>query len=121
MRHPVVARDVLIGVVGGAAVGFLFQIRNWSAVVNNGVWFTPSLDTLLSIQHTVAVILSTLASLVNLALATFCFLVLARVLVRKQWVAALIVWSLFVVVNAGQFGFDAAITTTHTCSVQPSI
>jgi hypothetical protein len=113
----VVTRDVLSGVVIGAAGGLLFQIRSWIALVHSGVWITPALETLLGIRHTFGVILSELGYLVYLALGTFCFLFLARVLVRKEWLAALLVFSFYVPVGAAQFGFEWGITMTYVVQV----
>ena len=102
---PVVARDVLIGLLFGLASGVLFQAREWIAQTTAGIWFTPNLTTLIGARHAFGEVLQGVVDSISFAFVVFCFLFLARVLLRKDWVAGVVLVAVYGVVGASRVQF----------------
>ncbi len=97
VRDAVVGRDVLFGVAVGVAVAVL--IRSTEPLAGNTVVW-PSIDLMLGTRSTVGEILTRALYATRTALFMVLLLVLFRVVVRKQWAAALAFVLLFAGLNA---------------------
>ena len=90
VRDAVVGRDVLVGAVVGAATGVLGEfVGLW--MKRSGAW-APDLgkvETLMGARATLALCLSIVPHAIRETLFFFFLIFLFRVLLRKQWLAAI--------------------------------
>jgi hypothetical protein len=96
VRDRVVGRDVLFGVAIGVAVAVLIRAIE-SLAGSSIVW--PSIDLLLGTRSTMGEILTRGLYAIRTALFMVLLLVLLRVVVRRQWAAALAFVLLFSMLN----------------------
>jgi len=100
-RDPVVGRDVLIGTLTGIGWTFTRQVKE-AATARLGLPPTlnsPELVSLLGARFGASRILGFLISAVFWALAIFFLLFLLRLVLRKEWLAAAAVVTIFVVLE----------------------
>ncbi|HEY6390740.1 MAG TPA: hypothetical protein VIX89_05660, partial [Bryobacteraceae bacterium] len=109
-RDPLVARDVLIGLLVGLGYDLVFAASN-ALEMGSGVASTAStyLDSLLGIQPTTGIILNRLSIGLTVALLFFLLFFVIRVIFRKEWLAG-IVFVLFFVLTRGFDSTNPAIT-----------
>jgi serine/threonine-protein kinase len=99
LRDPLVGRDLLIGALAGLAIGVIYHLTNlapaWlgmppvSPYVN---WVTP----LTEVRHLVYVLINGFRNSVISAMALLCFLLLMRVILRRQRLAVVALFLLLV-------------------------
>lgn len=94
-RDPVVGRDVLFGVALGVAIALLLQ----GTQAGGGIIF-PSVDLLLGARSSANEILTQGLYAIRNALLMVFLLAMLRVLLRRQWAAALAFIVLFTALNA---------------------
>jgi hypothetical protein len=102
-RDPVVGRDVLIGALTGISWTFFFYQLREAVIARFGLPPNPgsflSLVSLLGARFGASGILDDLVRAVFWALAMFFLLFLLRLVLRKEWLAAAAVVSIFVVLE----------------------
>jgi hypothetical protein len=96
VRDPIVGRDVLVGVALGVAVALL--IRSTMLLAGDTEWGPTEL--LLGVRSIAGLIVMMALYAVRTALFFFFLLFLLRVLLRNQWVAALVFVLIFAVLGA---------------------
>lgn len=104
IRDPLVGRDVLIGMTYGVLLGVLLSVDNVLLPLlgllppQPG---TPFMDSLLGIRQTLGSVFAFTWIFVLYSLAIFFVLFLLRLLVRKDWIAAIVVVFLGAITNTG--------------------
>jgi hypothetical protein len=89
-KDPLVARDVLIGVLVGLGYDLVFAAVNALEERSGGAPSTSVfLDTLLGIQRTLGIVFNRLSVGLVAALLFFLLFFLLRVILRKEWLAGL--------------------------------
>ena len=118
IRDPLVGRDVLIGMTYGVLLGVFEYSDNTLLPLFGGLPpqpGTPSMESLLGIRQTLGSLFAYTWIFVLYSLAIFFVLFLLRLLVRKDWIAALLVVFLGAITNTGgdyfwvTFAFSAMI------------
>jgi len=88
IRDPLVGADLLIGVVAGTAWTAVIQFHVLLAhQLGDADWWTPPLDSVLSVRQVAGQFLILLPQSIANALAILITIHALRVLVRKQWLA----------------------------------
>lgn len=104
IRDPLVGRDVLIGMTYGVLLGVFESVDNvllpllGASPPQPG---TPSTDSLLGIRQTLGTVFAYTWIFVLWSLGIFFLLFLIRLLVRKDWIAAIVIVFLGAVVTIG--------------------
>lgn len=104
IRDPLVGRDVLIGTVYGVLLALFESSDNLLLPLFGGLPpapGTPAMDTLLGFRPILGSIFAFTWVYVLYALGVFFMLFLLRSLVRKDWVAALVIVFLGAITNSG--------------------
>ncbi len=104
-RDPVVGRDVLIGALTGIGWTFFFYQLREAAIARFGLPPRPdslSLVSLLGVRFGASRILDDLVRAVFWALAIFFLLFILRLVLRREWLAAAAVVSIFVVLEVAR-------------------
>jgi serine/threonine-protein kinase len=104
IRDPLVGRDVLIGTAYGVLLALFESSDNLLLPLFGGLPpepGTPSMETLLGIRPVLGFVMAYTWIYVLYALGIFFILFLLRFLVRKDWVAALVIVFLGAVSNTG--------------------
>jgi hypothetical protein len=96
VRDAIVGRDVLVGVALGVAVALL--IRTTMVIAGDTAW--PPTELLLGVRSIAGLIVMMALYAVRTALFFFFLLFLLRVLMRNQWIAALVFVLIFSVLDA---------------------
>jgi serine/threonine-protein kinase len=95
LRDPLVGRDLLIGAIGGVAVGVLGHLSNLPAAA----WYLPYsifVRPLDDVRYLIAGLIGELGFSVIRAMGSLCWLLLLRVVLRKQWLAIVALFLLMV-------------------------
>jgi hypothetical protein len=104
IRDPLVGRDVLIGTVYGVLLALFESCDNLLLPLFGGLPpapGTPAMDTLLGFRPILGSVFAYTWVYVLYALGVFFMLFLLRFLVRKDWVAALVIVFLGAITNSG--------------------
>jgi hypothetical protein len=104
IRDPLVGRDVLIGMTYGVLLGVFESVDNVLlplAGASPPQPGTPSTDSLLGIRQTLGTVFAYTWIFVLWSLGIFFLLFLIRLLVRKDWIAAIVIVFLGAVVSTG--------------------
>jgi protein kinase-like protein len=104
IRDPLVGRDVLIGTVYGVLLALFESSDNLVLPLIGGLPpapGTPAMDTLLGFRPILGSVFAYTWVYVLYALGVFFMLFLLRFLVRKDWVAALVIVFLGAITNSG--------------------
>jgi hypothetical protein len=118
VRDPLVGRDVLIGMTYGVLLGVYESVDNVLLPLFGGAPpqpGTPSMDSLLGVRQTLGSVFAYTWIFVLYSLGIFFLLFLVRLLVRKDWIAAMVIVFLGAIANPGgdsfwvTFLFEAAI------------
>jgi len=99
-NDPVVGRDVLIGVALGVWVSLLFRVVALVFLRESTVAFPGSMEVLLGVRSTAGEVLEELPYAMRNVLLYFFVLFVLRVILRRQWAAAVAFTTLFAVLNA---------------------
>jgi hypothetical protein len=108
-RDPLVGRDCLAGVLFGAAIGVVFSITNALPSWFNVRGQTPISSDPLALSgwsQSLAIFLGRQLSAVTLALVIIFVLFLARLILRRQWLAIAATGLALVVINMGGENFS---------------
>src|SRR5690348_1076751 len=104
IRDPLVGRDILIGMTYGVLLGAFLSVDNVLLPLlgllppQPG---TPFMDSLLGIRQTLGSVFAYTWVFVLYSLAIFFVLFLVRLLVRKDWIAAIVIVVLGAITNTG--------------------
>ncbi|HEV2194504.1 MAG TPA: serine/threonine-protein kinase [Candidatus Acidoferrum sp.] len=104
IRDPLVGRDILIGMTYGVLLGAFLSVDNVLLPLlgllppQPG---TPFMDSLLGIRQTLGSVFAYTWVFVLYSLAIFFVLFLVRLLVRKDWIAAIVIVFLGAITNIG--------------------
>jgi type IV secretory pathway VirB3-like protein len=101
IRDALVGRDLLVGLTFGTAAAFLAKLHQLALL---GFGATPGsstqLDSLLGVRGNIAAFLSLIPNCVLLALIWFILIFILRLVLRRDWLAAGAVVSIYMVLNA---------------------
>jgi hypothetical protein len=95
VRDPLVGRDILIGTVVGVVWGLIFAGGILLEMKDGGPNYSTLLPSILSPRHTVATLMSIMPNAFVQLFVTFLLLFVARLLLRKEWLAAIAFLSLY--------------------------
>ena len=104
IRDPLVGRDVLIGMTYGVLLGAFESVDNIVLPLLGRMPpqpGTPSMESLLGIRQTLGSVFAYTWAFVLYSLAIFFILFLVRLLVRKDWIAAIVIVFLGTITNTG--------------------
>ena len=104
IRDPLVGRDVLIGMTYGVLLGVFESADNVLLPLFGGLPpqpGTPSMESLLGIRQTLGSVFAYTWVFVLYSLGIFFLLFLLRLLVRKDWIAAIVIVVLGAITNTG--------------------
>lgn len=104
IRDPLVGRDVLIGIAYGVALGAFESIDNILLPLLGGLPpqpGTPSMESMIGVGPTLGSIFDYTWVYVLFSLGIFFLLFLLRLVLRKDWIAALVIVFLGAVINTG--------------------
>ena len=104
IRDPLVGRDVLIGMTYGVLLGVFESVDNVLLPLFGGLPpqpGTPSMESLLGIRQTLGSVFAYTWVFVLYSLGIFFFLFLLRLLVRKDWIAAIVIVFFGTITNTG--------------------
>jgi len=110
-RDPLVGRDILVGAVCGIAYCLLIQGYEWISLhLGNPDFADFDVANFMGARAVAATVSQRLANALTSGLELFMLLFLLRVLLRRQWLAALVFVSLLVFVDngSGQYPSTAA-------------
>jgi len=108
-KDPLVARDILIGLLVGLGYDLVFAASNVLERGPGAVYLTTYLDTLLGIQRTASIALNRVSVGLVVALLFFLLFFVLRVILRKEWLAG-IGFVLFFVLGRGLDSENPVIT-----------
>jgi serine/threonine-protein kinase len=103
VSDPLVARDVLIGVGGGAAMAILLYVGDslpWAFGMAPAPWWWVDLDPLLGPAYAVAEVAKRQVGAVGFGLAFLLLLLLLRTLLRSEWAAVAVLVTLLAAQSA---------------------
>ena len=108
-RDPLVGRDLLIGVVFGTTFAFVRHLADWAAIFFDLQGTAPgttnfTLEGLRGFRHSITAIAGVqTSSLLELFIPLIIILIL-RVVVRRTWIAVLLLWLMFMVMVIPETG-----------------
>jgi serine/threonine-protein kinase len=99
-RDPVVARDLLVGLAAGGVVACLIvsllRLPGWlGRAPAQPAWNNVALDALLGLRYSLSSVAYQPLASVGVAMGSFLILALARLLLRREWLAALVYIAVF--------------------------
>ena len=101
-RDPLVGRDILFGAVCGIAYCLLIQGYEWISLhLGNPDFSDFNVSNFMGVRAPAAAISQRLANALTSGLELFMLLFLLRILLRRQWLAALVFVALLVYVDTG--------------------
>jgi hypothetical protein len=109
VRDPIVGRDVLVGTALGVTIALIIRATSHDPAV-------PPTELLLGVRSTAGELLMHVVYATRTALFVFFLLFLFRVLLRNQWLAALVFVTLYAVLNtlnSTQPIFDATMSFVY--------
>jgi hypothetical protein len=104
IRDPLVGRDVLMGMTYGVLLGVFESVDNVVLPLLGGLPprpGTPSMESLLGVRQTLGSVFAYTWVFVLYSLAIFFLLFLLRLLVKKDWIAAIVIVFLGAITNTG--------------------
>ena len=104
IRDPLVGRDILIGMTYGVLLGVFESADNVLLPLFGGappLPGTPSMESLLGVKQTLGSVFAYTWIFVVYSLAIFFVLFLVRLLVKKDWIAAIVIVFLGAITNTG--------------------
>jgi predicted Ser/Thr protein kinase len=101
IRDALVGRDLLVGLTFGTAAAFLAKLHQLTLLRFGATpGSSTQMDSLLGVRGTIAAFLGLIPNCVLLALIWFVLLFILRVMLRRDWLAAGAVVSIYMVLNA---------------------
>jgi serine/threonine-protein kinase len=99
-RDPIVARDLLVGLAAGGVVACLvvtaLRLPGWlGRAPIEPAWNNVALDALLGLRYSLSSVAYQPLASVGVAMGSFLILALARVVLRREWLAALAYIAIF--------------------------
>jgi hypothetical protein len=111
---PIVGRDVLVGLVQGTAVAFMFNLFRVAPAWLGKVPPRPDLPhhpaeilALRGIRESVAELIAIQINIATHILFLFIALLLLRIVFRRNWIAVGLHWMIYVLVYGSAFGYAA--------------